>query len=601
MEQELPLLAVLLRNNLVHVLLIGKNADRCGTGFRCLNLEAVDNSIIFSLLFLVAAEGVVELTGGLRIGIIDLRSSRISIALFLTCIGNAGEVEVHLEARGALVVLNGPVNDDVLTGSCFVLVVAGHIVSNLGVLLAVRNEVVDNLIGNINFAALRGSGSGAGSGTGGRTGGSAGSGLRRRRSRCRVADSNGQRLGLEGLYNVLAVGNALNSGLVLNLLIIRNFLITGNLAGCILHFIVNSGRDAVDIFISVDIQYILAVRQICRQNEIKADERGLVCPRFILCPGLNDLVVREIIRLACCNPCIIGVDVVRAVAARVRRCCLEVDSSVSLIVHREHLSGESCDLTAGVIITGLLRLTCCRAALNAVCFADPNTGIEAELIFIVPGIRILLNGDAVVAECILIVLGHFYSNSVIILRSLNRALTESLLAVDRHLQVDAVETAGLRNINRNRNGLAFFGSDLIFTIGSEGNDRIIDLRICCSVCTESQSAAHSRRCENERRKSRDEFLHDNLILSGLIPGKPPSRSKRIVYLVLLGLSSAFLRRHAPGGACGSFADHEMLQLIRALRPHITEHGIIQLTRASVDSPWVSSSERPERCPRDHVP
>ena len=152
-EQELMLNAVLLRNNLIDVLRIADDADCCGTGFRCLNLEAVDNRIIVSLLFLVAAERVIQFTRSLRIGIIDLRSSRISIAFFLTCIGNAGEVEVHLKTCSTLVVSDSPVNNDLLTSRSGHGVVAGHIISN-GRLCAMRNEVINNHLRAVNLAAL---------------------------------------------------------------------------------------------------------------------------------------------------------------------------------------------------------------------------------------------------------------------------------------------------------------------------------------------------------------------------------------------------------------------------------------------------------------
>ena len=139
--------AVLLRDNLIYDAVAGLHSDFCLAGFRCFDLEAVDNRIIASFLFLVAAEGVVEFTGSLRIVIIDLRCCRIGFAFILANIRNAGEIKSHLETCGTLVVLNGPVNGDILTRSCSIRV---HTilcpVIGVRIGLAVRNEIVNNRI-----------------------------------------------------------------------------------------------------------------------------------------------------------------------------------------------------------------------------------------------------------------------------------------------------------------------------------------------------------------------------------------------------------------------------------------------------------------------
>ena len=192
----------------------------------------------------------------------------------------------------------------------------------------------------------------------------------------------------------------------------------------------------------------------------------------------------------------------RAVAARIIIRCFIQHCVCSLI--RQIVAVCSKD----AIVT-IVKVTCISSA--ALCLrAGICTGIKADQLLISPGI--VLNLNAVVREGILEV-----SMLFIVLVS-NSALTERSVTIDRHLQEQAVEAVRLRNINRNRNGhAALFNLDLILTTGLERNNCIIDLTVCCSVCTESQSAAHSRRCQNKRRKSRDEFLHDNLILSGLTP------------------------------------------------------------------------------------
>ena len=533
---------------------LGVSAVHLGDGvgafrLRSLHGEGVDNSLILSGLFFILTEGVNDFT--LLAGVVvELRHCHVSLAelCLADLVVNLAEVPCHLETCDGLVVLNGPVDRQLFARLNGNLVVAGLV--DIGVVngLAARNEIIDDGIagdGALSLSRLlrilRSLGnnlrlSGLDFRLGGldfRLGGL--DRLSGYRILARIADIAGQRLGDERLSNLLAVSvNAVNTGLTGRL--VRRILVAGIRQLFVGLLIEQSRRCAEEELIGVYIEDVLAVCNAFRQNEVEGNERGIICPLGILSPGPDRGEACIVSRRTCLNPCIVGVDVQGAAALELVGV---LDHVSSLILDVECISSEE-GHTAG------LRIACITLHVAGTCQC---AGFEAA------GICKLCigNGDTVVTESILIVL------IFLIVVIVNSTLAERFSTVNSHLNGKAVETAGLRDVHSDRNDVAALrildGIDFFFA-GTERNDRAVDRAVCCSVCAESQSAAHSRRCDSKRRKSRDEFLHDNLILSGLIPGKPPSRSKRIVYLVLLGLFSAYLREVFPLRSVRLFTDYE---------------------------------------------
>ena len=141
----------------------------CAVLFRCSNRELIDHCIVRSLEFTAVAEAVEDLSAVLRVlslgdihaVLVDSRQKIVGIAQFgtvvLTAVVNdTGEVEEHLKAGDLLIVLNSPLNGDFLTRSCLVNIVAGNIISNAGIILALRDQVIDDRIARNGLLLLRG-------------------------------------------------------------------------------------------------------------------------------------------------------------------------------------------------------------------------------------------------------------------------------------------------------------------------------------------------------------------------------------------------------------------------------------------------------------
>ena len=143
-------------------------SDRVGTlGFRCNNVERVDNRVIYCLILFIAAEAVDDLAAVLRVGclgniherIVECRDQHICISLLsidvlAALLSDIREIEIHLKAGDLLVVLDCPLNSDRLARSCLIHVVACDIVSDLGVFALRRDEVVDDRISRNSFLTL---------------------------------------------------------------------------------------------------------------------------------------------------------------------------------------------------------------------------------------------------------------------------------------------------------------------------------------------------------------------------------------------------------------------------------------------------------------
>ena len=132
----------------------GLLTDAGSTGLRCSDLEGVDDCIILSRLFFVLTECVDDfaLCSGI---VVELRHCHVGFAecCVAALVIDLAEVERHLDTCDALVLLNGPVDRQLLACLSIVGVVAGRVISNSSVLLAVRNEVVDDGVLDINSLA----------------------------------------------------------------------------------------------------------------------------------------------------------------------------------------------------------------------------------------------------------------------------------------------------------------------------------------------------------------------------------------------------------------------------------------------------------------
>ena len=272
-------------------------------------------------------------------------------------------------------------------------------------------------------------------------------------------------------------------------------------------------------FAGVDINDINAVLQSCRKCELARDEAVVICPLLILGPGVRRLEGSINCRFCCLVLHVLiaalGVELIEGIKiyALVQVALADVGglpvlagSNAGLALCFTRLHGiflqVSADKAARIaeahrhldaIVTENLRMRDCLALLSELA---------------VPGQRIA---------------GHA--------AALSRILALGCLAVDGKLQGRKIEAAGLRNIYCIRNLIASLRGDLILAVGLDVDNGAVNFSVDGSSCRHCRGAAQRCRRDHKRRESRDEFLHDNLILSGLISEQPRSRSQTHLFIL----------------------------------------------------------------------
>ncbi len=148
-EHDLVFLGLVDRNSLVRGIRSRRShADGISAvSGRNLHVEGVDDRIIISFVLLglcpcVDALALLEVRGGLVVAV--GRNDSVSIAALAADVLDLREVEVHLEACGALIVLDRPVDRQLFAGGRLVDVILQTVFLCGLVFLAARNQVVDN-------------------------------------------------------------------------------------------------------------------------------------------------------------------------------------------------------------------------------------------------------------------------------------------------------------------------------------------------------------------------------------------------------------------------------------------------------------------------
>ena len=500
--------------------------DGLFAGCRSLDSEGDDGSAVLRGHLQVACHNEGQLACDRIIG---LHFSLICSACVegICNIGQTVEVEGELHSGGNGVVLNGEV--DLNIGTCLNFCDVDAVLQGVG--LACCDEIKDDAV------ALRNRG---------RRGRSGGSGLDIGLSGglfgCTAfADNDGQRLGRKrlGTCGICDIG------------------LSGRQRAVSLEVL---KEVCVDKFALIDVNDISTVRQSARKVESTLDQCILVCPCLIRGPCGNGGVLGVIEdRIAC---------ILVSIAVETG----ELSSRVGVNVHlsRECTVGgyhdipclciENCvtergGLTSLPVIVRLIVLTVDRQRIAELFVRNGDTVVTENFR--------MRNGLTLAAERGVLCQGVFCCTA-----AKSRILTLGLVAVDSEFQRNLVKAVRLRNVKLERNLIASLGIfDFIGAVGLNVNDGLTHIPVGGSCRAHRKRTAQRCRRNYKRRKSRDEFLHDNLILSGLIPETAAfPRSNTFVYLVLLDWGSACLRRHAPGRSLRLYADRNEMCSRYALYP-----------------------------------
>ncbi len=246
---------------------------------------------------------------------------------------------------------------------------------------------------------------------------------------------------------------------------------------------------AVDKDILVNIKNINTVRHVIRQLKLKLGKGVFISPGHILAPcgyGFIILVIKFLFQLAACfNP---GTECIDIQAGFDLRLCLIQNAPRFRI---EHCNTGIADIAGKeVVIQSLTALEAIRVG-EVCCLAADLVALGSHR-------------NTIVTECILVIFDF------IVLAVKNRTLALRIVKVpvlaDRELEQRAVKTAGLRDVDLDRDRITGIDLHLALAVGTKRNDRLLDI---CSTGREDHAAAH-RRCSNhKRRKGRNKLLHDN--------------------------------------------------------------------------------------------
>ena len=264
-------------------------------------------------------------------------------------------------------------------------------------------------------------------------------------------------------------------------------------------------RVGVHVCTLVEVDLVGTVCQICRQVHRCGCQCIVICPCRAGVPGLYRCIqpyrivlvrIGQVSRLACCNPCAVCVDVALRVLLH------------GLVRHPVQVPGLALEDRGAVgCLAGLVGI--------AVAVALQIAGVEAVRLcelrirqrdaVVAPQILILRNlagiADVLLAFFRLVVHSlRAVCSRVVQLRILNRSFAQRCIAVHGQLQCQRVQSCALRHIDRKRNlvtGARFNRIDAFAARihRSEINDCLVN----SSIRADRKGAAHSRRCDNQRR------------------------------------------------------------------------------------------------------